>query len=185
MIQKLHINILTFSLLLCSFNVNAANFFVDRLKVQFAGEIGLASVGAGVDISKTHTFDLFYGIVPHSIGGDFIETYSIKNEHHYPYFDFSKNLNFAPYFGLNIFHVIGLKYQTSRLNNYPRNYYRTSSIRLLPYLGVEYKYDMKKSENYYFEMGINDIWLINLYNNHEVLDYKDYISLALGYTYTI
>ena len=118
--------------------------YFDHMKVQYAGEIGLLSYGLGNNITSNYSLDFFYGYVPAEIAGKEIQTYAVKND-----YSFYKTSYFASefeyYVGLNIFHVIGLRYQTSRFVKYPRNYYRLSSIRALLYLGVSVKYSEKGS----------------------------------------
>lgn len=168
------------SFLLSSSSTQAA--FVDQAKVQYAGEIGILSFGLGRTITKNYSFDILYGYVPESEAGKEIETYSFKND--YKFFRYEKHpYLMSIYMGVNVYHVIGLRYQTSRFASYPRNYYRISSIRTLLYLGVELETQSNRN-SFFFESGMNDIWIINYYNNQNVLDPKDYISLATGWNHT-
>jgi hypothetical protein len=169
--------VLSLILQLYCLNIQAA--YVDRMKVQHAGEIGLLAFGLGKKISKKYQFDILYGYVPKNIAGTEIETYSFKNDYLMYEYEFLNRLQHL-YIGVNIYHVIGLKYQTSRLNSYPRNYYRMSSIRFMPYLG--YKILWNKKSEFFLESGVNDIWLVNYYNNLDEINLADYASLAIGWT---
>lgn len=164
-------------ILVYSFSVHAVR--INKISVQYAGEIGLLAFGVGKNITPRYSLQFFYGYVPNTIAGKEIETYSFKNNYIF------KNTSIHPfdinfYGGMNIYHVIGLRYQTSRFASYPRNYYRTSSVRALLYLGLDVKLKGKNNQ-YYFETGINDIWLINYYNNPETIKPQDYVSLAFGW----
>jgi len=168
--------------LLLSFSSTTNAAFVDYTKLQYAGEIGLLSAGLGKVVTSNYSFSFLYGYVPESIAGKEIETYSFKND--YSLYRYHRNSNFLDfYIGLNIYHVKELHYQMHRQRPYPRNYYRMSSIRAMLYWGMSYQLQSKKS-SIYFESGINDVWIVNYYNNHEVLDPKDYVSLALGWNFT-
>jgi hypothetical protein len=157
-----------------------ANFF-DQAKVQYAGEIGLVAYGLGFMISDNYNLDLLYGIVPEDYSGtEAIETLAIKNN--YPLIDLViKKQLLQFYLGWSIYHVIGLNYQTSRNGAAPRNYYRLGSLRGLFYYGISHQVSQK--HGWYFENGMNDIWLTNYFNNQKSIDPADYMSMALGYQY--
>ena len=152
--------------------------YLDHMKIQYAGDIGFLSIGIGKDVTSRYSFDFFYGYVPTEIGGSEIQTYTLKNN-----YSLIKNsiatYKYDIYSGLSLYHVIGLRYQTSRFANFPRNYYRLSSIRAQVYLGGNLEYNKRNS--FYFEAGVNDIWLINYINNKDTLNLNDYIALALGW----
>jgi len=162
--------------------VNANAYFIDYLKLQYAGEIGFMSLGIGHKFTKKYTLEYFHGYVPPEIGGHEIETFSIKNNYSfYTYERWNHFVNF--YLGANLYHVAGLDYQTSRHSNFPSEYYRLGSIRGLFYTGLQVGSSKKSYHFGYFEGGLNDIVITNYYNNPDVIDPVEYISLALGYGY--
>ncbi len=175
------LSIRSFSLyLILTYSSASFAYFIDHLKLQYAGEIGLVSIGMGKQVTPSYSFDFFYGYVPESMDNNEIETFAFKNYYDVTSFGaFTKEINF--YGGINLYHVIGLKYQTSRLSSYPRSYYRMASIRALLFLGLNMNH--RKNTKFYFESGVNDIWLINYANNAESLNISDYISHAFGWTY--
>ena len=79
--------------------------------------------------------------------------------------------------------MTGLKYQTSRHESFPQEYYRMGSLRGLFYWGMTLESLKNKYHMGYFEAGLNDIILTNYYNNPDVIDPLEYVSLALGYGY--
>lgn len=171
------------SLFLTILPSNSNAYYIDHMKLQFAGELGLLSYGLGKQINPKYNIDFIYGYVPQEIGGHEIETYAFKNQYIFTFLEYKKII-FMPYMGGALYHVVGLKYQTNRSASYPRNYYRFASLRVLLYLGIEVvKFDSKHSG--YFEAGMNDIWIINYMNNNKMIDPKDYVSLALGYKFYI
>lgn len=165
-------------LILTTHNVLA----LDSFKLQHAGEIGYVSFGVGKNFTKKYFLEFFYGIVPKEINDEKLTTISIKNN--YSLFDFEVNgLLSDIYTGVNIYHVQGKKYQTSRDSRFPNEYYRIGSLRGLFYLGYNVSYrDMK--HQFYFESGANDIVLTNDYNNENV-SFVDHLSLAIGYKYRL
>lgn len=157
--------------------------FVDGVRLQHAGEIGFVSLGINKIVSEKYQLSFLYGYVPSAYSEKPIETISLKQD--YFFYDgnlSSLNYDYQVYLGVNIYHVIGLRYQSSQAKEAPFNYYQMASIRALLYLGLETGENGMPSR-YYFEMGMNDIWLVNYVTNHDALEANDYLSLALGYKY--
>lgn len=155
---------------------------IDYYKIQHAGEIGYLAVGVGKNFTKRYSLEVFYGHVPKYIGGIDINTFSIKNNINLINFNFL-SLLLGIYSGLNLYYVFGNHYMTSRNSSYPRNYYGIGSSRANIYFGMDFSIHSFKKHTIYFESGINDIVLINYYNNSNLINPYDYLSLAFGYTH--
>lgn len=162
--------------------ISANAYFVDYLKVQYAGEIGLFSAGIGKNVTENYSVEYFHGYVPEDIGGHEIETFSFKNN--YSVFGYERWGYYGDlYIGVNLYHVTGLEYQTSRHSSFPEVYYRVGSIRGLFYTGISLNSTKVSNHFGYFESGVNDIVLINYLNNTDVINLFDFVSLGLGYGY--
>lgn len=172
-------NFLLFIILVQSSLCHAS--LVDYFKVQHAGEIGYYAIGVGNNVSKRYSFELFYGYVPKDIGGIDINTFSMKNNLTIFSINLLSFLN-ELYTGLNLYHVTGMNYQTSRKSSYPRDYYGGGSVRGQIYMGMNFSSNKFKRHRFYFESGLNDIVLINYYNNPGIINPFNYVSLALGYS---
>lgn len=152
-----------------SYGVTYVNHFLG----QYAGEIGLLSVGLGKDFER-YSLSGLYGLVPPDLSGaDSIETVAIRQT--YRFWDWQR---FTFYGGLNIFHVLGLQYQSTKFRDAPDGYYSIGSIRALVNLGAGVK--LRENWNFYFEAGMNDIWITNFVSNSDVVNPTDHVSLALG-----
>lgn len=152
-----------------SYGVTYVNHFLG----QYAGEIGLLSVGLGKDFER-YSLSGLYGLVPPDLSGaDSIETVAIRQT--YRFWDWQR---FTFYGGLNIFHVLGLQYQSTKFRDAPEGYYSIGSIRALLNLGAGVQ--LRESWNFYFEAGMNDIWITNFVSNSDVVNPTDHVSLALG-----
>lgn len=152
-----------------------------HLIFQYAGDIGKYSAGYGHRFNKYYTLSGHYGFVPSNKRQNKIETYTVKNTLDLYEIGY-KNLSFRFYTGAALFHVPGNKYKTQSLSTTEANYYRQSSIRGQLYIGNNVSYGNQVS--FYWESGINDIWIINSSNNDSI-DPKNHISLALGFNYWI
>ncbi len=152
---------------------------MDSIIFQYAGDIGKYSFGVGKKLLPYYSVSLHYGIVPANDIQNKIETYTIKNNFKI-YSNEFKVMTYKLYSGLGLFHVPGDKYKTHEYAGIEDDYYRQSSIRGLVYIGHEF--EVKKYGAMYLESGMNDIWIINSINNDSI-DYKDHVSLGLGYKY--
>ena len=175
-LRKLLILALTFS----SLNVSA--YFLDHVKLQHAGEIGTYAVGIGKQFTENYSLDFFHGRVPQSIGGVELDTYALKSNFGIFKFAFDPVI-LSTYTGINIYHVAGLDYQSSRHSSYPEDYYRLGSIRGLFFIGEKVSFGNELKNELYFEAGLNDIVITNYINNSDVINPLDFWSLSLGYTY--
>lgn len=148
---------------------------MNQALLQYAGEIGLASLGVGKEFSRYSIAGL-YGIVPSEMsGGPLIETVTVRQT--YSFYDW-KRMTF--YGGLNIFHVLGISYESSEYGDAPKSYYPIGSIRGLVNLGFALTTNVKETRQFYFEAGLNDIWIVNWLSNNNVVNPGEHVSLGLG-----
>ena len=151
---------------------------MDNALLQFAGEIGFLSAGLEKRFSRYRLGGL-YGIVPTELSrGPLIETITLRQT--YSFYSWEK---FDFYGGLNIFHVLGLDYQTEKFRDAPRNYYSIGSIRGLLNLGFNLSLLKDRKQSFYFEMGLNDISITNYLTNSREVNPSDHVSLGMGYKY--
>ena len=168
-----------FRLFILSFYLTTQGFALDNVIYQYAGDIGKHSIGTEFKFKFWYGMSVHYGIVPANEFQNKIETYTLKNNFylfHYGY----KNISYELYSGIGLFHVPGNKYKTHEEAGVHNNYYRQSSIRGMLYIGHQFNY--KKHSSIYLESGINDIWIINSYNNDSI-DYRDHVTLGVGYKF--
>lgn len=149
--------------------------FEPLLSVQYAGEIGKYSTGITARPFKNFMLGLHYGVVPKSETLNKIETWALKS--YFPLAKFSILKGLEPYIGLVAYHVVGRKYETDNHPDTPRGYYRQSSYRGLLNVGGLVK--ISETLKFYGEGGVNDIVIINSYNNENISIF-DEVSLAMG-----
>ena len=169
--------------------------FWDRLiprygKVQFAGSMGLLSVGPGWDYGKHKQWetDVYLGFVPKYSSSDNKITFTLKqnyipwslplNEH------FSMNpLTVSLYFNS----ILSDKYWVHEPNKYPGGYYGFSTrVRSNFALGQRVTYHIPdaqrkylKSITFFYELGTTDVYVASAVSNH-YLNLSDIIHLSLG-----
>jgi hypothetical protein len=118
-----------------------------------------------------------YGYVPADMTQGFtLETFALRQT--YSLLDWDRH---RLYLGLNIFHVIGLRYATSQYGEAPRNYYSIGSIRGLLNLGLQTYLMRERKIAFYIESGINDIWIENTLANWPDQNPLRHLTMALGF----
>jgi hypothetical protein len=155
--------------------------YIDHFVSQFAGEIGLVSAGLGKDFSR-YSISGLYGIVPseYSGGADgpLIETFAVRQT--YRFYEWER-MDF--HVGLNVFHVLSLRYESAKFKNSPPGYYPIGSVRGLLNLGTSINLNKINTRSFYVEGGLNDIWIVNWLNNYNTINPSDHISIAAGYKF--
>jgi hypothetical protein len=143
--------------------------YLDFYILQFAGEIGLLSAGVGRTFAR-YEIAVMYGVVPAGISrADTIETIALRQAYFF---------NQKIYIGLNVFHLLGLDYQTGSYRDVPQNYYAIGSIRALANLGFQFKTSNK--ESIFIESGLSDIWIENSIRNNKTINPINHLSVAIG-----
>lgn len=150
--------------------------YINHVVSQFAGEIGLLSLGLGKDFTRYSLTGLYGWVPPEYSEGPLIETVTLRQTYHLTSW---KRIDF--YTGLNIYHVLSLDYESSKFRDAPSNYYSLGSFRGLLYLGFAMNYKKESMRSFYFESGLNDIWITNWLTNLETVSPEEHISLAFGF----
>ncbi|WP_343330157.1 hypothetical protein [Polaribacter staleyi] len=158
----------------------------DYVKAQFAGNIGLFSVGAGYQLfDKVLYTELLYGFVPKSASkADDIHLITIKNT--FPLFrkKIGDNLTLTPIAGIATTLDIGTTSFTTLPKKYPEGYYVPTAIHFTLFGGVMLHKDFKKSKlfkgvDFYAELGTVETYLWYALATKEV-DLVDVFSTSIG-----
>ena len=158
----------------------------DYVKAQFAGNIGLFSVGAGYQLfDKVLYTELLYGYVPEFASkADDIHLITIKNT--FPLFrkKIGENLTITPIAGIATTLDIGTNSFTTLPSKFPEGYYYPTAVHFTLYGGALIHKDFKKSKtfkgvDFYLEFGTVESYLWYALANREV-DLLDVFSLDVG-----
>ena len=158
--------------------------------IQFAGNMGMFSIGTGWDYGKRDQWetDLLFGIIPKHDSNRTKITMTLKQT----YIPWSLNLNdkfsVEPLScGLYFNTVFGHEFWVNEPSRYPEGYYGFSSkIRTHVFLGQRLTYDIDKERRFFaksvtlfYELSTYDLILISRVTN-KYLKAKDYLSLSFG-----
>lgn len=140
-------------------------YIPDYVKVQFAGNIGLFSVGFGYQFLNNHlSSEILYGYVPASISkAEVIHTITLKNT-------FSilnkeiKAITLSPIAGFTASFETGNNSFLKLPNKYPEGYYRTNAFHFTLFIGAKahknfVNQKIMKGVDLYFEFGSVDTYL--------------------------
>jgi hypothetical protein len=161
-------------------------YIPDYVKMQFAGNIGVVSVGAGYQLfDKVLYSELLYGYVPESVSkAAKIHLITIKNT--FPIFrkEIGKNLTITPIAGLTTTIDIGTTTFTTLPSKYPADYYIPTAFHFTLFGGVMIHKDFRKPKiikgvDFYVELGTVETYLWYAITSKEVR-LSDIFSTSFG-----
>lgn len=159
-------------------------------KIQFAGSMGLISMGTGWDYGKNNQWetDLLFGFVPKYSSGKNKLTMTLKQNFIPWTVRLNDQFNLKPLStGLYVNTVFGNDFWRTEPSKYPNSYYKFSTkLRINVFMGQawEFKLDTSKkvfckSISFFYEISTNELYLISAVNN-KYLKASDFLSLSLG-----
>ena len=160
-------------------------YIPDYVKFQFAGNIGLVSVGTGKEIArqKIH-LDLFYGYVPKSIAETNIHTIAFKAGYLPFRIKLTDRFCFSPMIGIGVYLVLGQNSYLVNPSYYPKGVYPPTGLQLALLAGLMCKYQIKdgkkiRSVGIYSEIGTLAIHLKHFIRS-DYLNPEDILNLSVG-----
>lgn len=157
-------------------------------KLQFAGSMGMLSLGTGWNYYRNHwETDVYLGIVPRNSDRHAMATLTLK-QNYYPWnIHIADKLSFEPLAcGVYINTLLDRDFWGKQPDKYPQGYYWFSTrIRTHVFIGERFtlklntKKSWHKSISFFYELSTCDLYLINKIGNG-YLKPKDYLSLSFG-----
>ena len=145
----------------------------DYLKLQFAGNIGFVSLGAGYSWWKEKAqSDLLYGYVPEYHGNARIHTFTQKNTFRLINFE-HRDFDFSVTSGFSVSFEPGQNSYVKIPNKYPDGYYSPNCVYACFFLGnkltfaMDKKYYFKKLETYFEINALADYIFYNIIAGEE------------------
>lgn len=131
---------------------------------QFAGNLGLVSVGIGKSyFNNKLTVGFKYGYLPKFINGNKVHILALKTALHFREYS-TLGIRYGLYMGTSVNFSIASNTYLKYPDYYPEGYYMTNAIHLNPFMGVRFilPHDNGKFDNIsvYTELGTVDykIW---------------------------
>ncbi|MEG1616598.1 MAG: hypothetical protein RR339_06775 [Bacteroidales bacterium] len=160
------------------------------VKVQYAGSMGLVSVGPGWEYGKRKNWetDLFLGFLPAYQDARAKMTFTLK-QNYIPWNFRIKESRWSVEplaCGMYVNSMLDKRFWGTEPEKYPNNYYKFSTkIRFHIYAGQRISFDfdkrqaLRKSITAFYEISSCDLYIISAATN-KYLSPKDYLSLSFG-----
>lgn len=168
-----------------------AGLIPTHLKLQYAGNMGLISVGTGWDYGNRNQWetDVLMGFLPKYQSSENKLTFTLK-QNYIPWSVQIKESDFSlePLTcGLYLNTVLGDEFWVSEPSRYPKGYYGFSSkVRIHLFLGQRLTFDVPQRKRFFakavtlfYEVSTCDLYVVSAFTN-KYLKPKDYLSLSFG-----
>ncbi|MBE6197014.1 MAG: hypothetical protein E7137_08035 [Rikenellaceae bacterium] len=159
-----------------------------HLKVQYAGSMGLISVGCGWDYGRKCRWetDLLAGYVPKFEGSKGHATLTLK-QNYIPWALYaSDHFSFEPFYtGIYLNTILGDEFWTRQPDRYPSGYYWFSTrMRIHAFVGCRASWHPRKGSRIkgvtlFFEINSCDLYIVRKVGNH-YLNASDLVGFSLG-----
>lgn len=154
----------------------------DYISFQYAGNLGLASVGLGY-LTNDHklNFSVSYGYLPSSINSAEIHTASAKGLFNFRKHRIAKSAFINGYAGTNLIRSFTNNTYMKFPGHYPSGYYVPNAVHFAPFFGAKLGSRKNINKFSYIELGTLDYYLINSIK-HKEFKFRDNWNLCMGIT---
>lgn len=161
---------------------------VRYFKIQYAGNMGLFSIGYGKSILKTNvTVDINYGYLPSFINGVSVHTIALKPSFHFNMATIGKTST-GVYTGASVNYSIASKTYMKYPDYFPRNYYNPNAIHVNPFIGARIGFPVNGKKikvcSLYSELGTVDYQLKLAFTN-KLIRMADIVNLCFGVVFVV
>lgn len=158
-------------------------------KIQYAGGMGLLSIGMGWDYGKQSQWEseMFLGFIPRYSSDEGKATFTIKQNYIPWHKPLGKIVHIKPFTcSLYLNTIFNDEFWTQEPDRYPAGYYGFSTrVRINLSIGQriqfcipQQKRQFSKSISLYYEISVSDLYLISAVTNH--LKPSDFLRLSFG-----
>ncbi len=160
-------------------------FSPDYINFQYAGNLGLGSVGLGfVSKNEKHNFGLSYGYLPESVNSVEVHTVSAKGAFNFKRHKLSEKAFLNGYVGTNLLYSITDNTYLKFPGYFPSDYYFANAVHFAPFLGLKIGSRKNRSKFSYIELGTLDYYLFNRLK-YRRSKFSDCLNLCMGLTFSI
>lgn len=160
-------------------------FAPDYLNFQYAGNLGLGSVGIGyISKNEKHNFGLSYGYLPSSVNSVEVHTVSAKGAFNFRKHKLSGKAFLNGYVGTNLLYSITDNTYLKFPGHFPSDYYFASAIHFAPFLGIKIGSRKTITKFSYIELGTLDYYLLNRIK-YRRSKFSDSLNLCMGLTFPL
>ena len=178
---------------LARYKYNWARLMPKQSKLQFAGSMGMLSVGPGWYYGKINQWetDWFIGFIPEIDDVKGHVTTTLKQTYTPFRIQLNDNLNFEPVTtGIYINKIFGEYFWSKLPEKYPKKYYFWAvNTRFHIFIGQSValklgERTLGKELSFFYEFNTNDLYLISAYSN-KTIGIKDIVGFSFGIKYRV
>ena len=156
-------------------------------KIQFAGNMGLLSLGTGWDYGKRNQWetDIFLGVLPKYQSDCTKLTFTLKQNYIPWSVSFDRHWAIEPFYcGLYVTTIAGEDFWKKEPGRYPNRYYNFST-KLRPYIFIGQRvafspeHDLLRSVSLFYEVSTCELYLVSKATNSS-LSMKDILRFSFG-----
>lgn len=162
--------------------------FPNHFKIQYAGAIGVISLGAGYNFGSSYEPTLMFGYLGKKFGHSDVKVFTISLKNTFKLwrpFPINSNLRFAPIAGISVNWGYTNNTFQQLPDHYPEKYYFQNKIHLAPFVGMRAQYGIKwkrfDTAAFYFELGSIDAYILEMVRT-DYVHLGNILNLALGAT---
>jgi len=160
-------------------------FEPDYLNFQYAGNLGLGSVGIGyISKNEKHNFGLSYGFLPSSVNSVEVHTVSAKGAFIFKKHKLSEKAFLSGYVGTNLLYSITNNTYLKFPGYFPSDYYFANAVHLAPFLGIKIGSRKTLGKFSYIELGTLDYYLLNRLK-YRRSKFSNCLNLCMGLTFPL
>ena len=160
-------------------------FAPDYLNFQYAGNLGLGSVGIGyISKNEKHNFGLSYGYLPSSVNSVEVHTVSAKGAFNFRKHKLSEKAFLNGYVGTNLLYSITDNTYLKFPGYFPSDYYFANAVHFAPFLGIKIGSRKSITKFSYIELGTLDYYLFNRIK-YRRSKFSDNLNLCMGLTFPL
>jgi len=160
---------------------------VRYFKTQYAGNLGLFSVGYGKSVLNTNvTIDFNYGYLPAFVNGATVHTIAIRPSFHFNITEIGK-ISTGLYTGASLNYGITSKTYLKYPDYFPKKYYNPNAIHVNPFVGARVGFPVNNKINgcsLYSELGTVDYQLKLAFTNKQIR-MADIVNLCFGLVFVL
>lgn len=166
------------------------NLIPKQVKFQFAGSMGMVSLGPGWVYGKNSQWetDLFVGFIPKIANMKGHITATLKQTYTPFHIELNDDFLYEPLTtGMYLNKIFGPYFWNKLPDKYPKNYYFwATNTRFNLFLGQAISAKIGKGPyrnwSFFYEVNTNDLYLISIFGN-KTIEVEDIINISVGLRY--
>jgi hypothetical protein len=150
-------------------------------QLQYAGNVGLGSIGAGYNITSRTKLNFIYGYLPKWVNNTEVQTVALKGTYDIIPINLNTQFSTTTYTGATLMRSFAHNAYVKFPDYYPKDYYFSNAVHIAPLIGQSLTFKQKKNLSIYAELSTLDYYFYYyMINKH--IDFQDIWNISFGIT---